>query len=57
MYFAVFIPLFQLLYILLIYFQEKDRERRRAVLFTLTLFIYIGLLYLPWVLYVGSASG
>jgi hypothetical protein len=53
MYYAAFIPLFQLLYLLLSYFRTKDRQRRRSMLSNLRLLLYVGLLYLPWVIYAG----
>ncbi len=53
MYYAIFIPLLQLLYLLVIYFQQKDHRARRPIGLVFTLFIYVGLLYLPWVIYAG----
>ncbi len=53
MYYAIFIPFLQLLYLLVIYFQQKDRQTRRAIGSAFTLFIYVGLLYLPWIIYAG----
>lgn len=52
-YYAVFIPLFQLLYVLLIR-HLLDRWLPRVTLSTLTPFILAGFLYLPWLVYAGS---
>ncbi len=46
MYYAAFIILFQFLYILLTYYRQPH-----YLLHRLRLFVYIGLLYLPWILY------
>jgi hypothetical protein len=51
MYYAVFIPLFQLVYLLLANLRRRDRRQRVAIWPTLRLFFYVGLLYLPWVIY------
>lgn len=46
MYYAAFVVLFQALYIALVYLRQPRRLWR-----SLLPFIYVGLLYLPWVLY------
>jgi 4-amino-4-deoxy-L-arabinose transferase-like glycosyltransferase len=51
MYYAVFIPLFQLVYLLLAYAGQKTGQRRPPIWPTLRLFLTMGLLYLPWVIY------
>ena len=51
MYYAFFIPLFQVIYLLLVYFRQKERQQQPVLWPTLSLFLYVGLLYLPWVIY------
>jgi hypothetical protein len=73
MYYAVFIPFFQFLYILLTgLFPRRSRRqgsgqdpptftrpqrkvpgRTRILVSKLRVFLYVGLLYLPWIIYVG----
>jgi 4-amino-4-deoxy-L-arabinose transferase-like glycosyltransferase len=53
-YYAVFIPIFQLIYVLLGYARRQRRSRYRANFLLLTPFVYVGLLYLPWAIYVGT---
>lgn len=54
MYYAIFIPLFQGLYLLLTRFRGKQKWKNRAVLSSMSPFILVGLLYLPWVAFAGS---
>lgn len=53
MYYAIFIPLLQLLYLLATHWQQKDRQTDRPIWPMFSLFLYVGLLYLPWVIYAG----
>ncbi len=53
MYYAIFIPLLQFLYILLIHRWDKDRPRPRSLFFRLVPLLYVGLLFLPWIVYAG----
>jgi 4-amino-4-deoxy-L-arabinose transferase-like glycosyltransferase len=56
MYYAALIFLFQILYILLTRFWFRERKGRFASKFvysTLAPFIYVALIYLPWLIYAG----
>ncbi len=53
MYYAAFVPLFQLLYTLLFPVRQLGRWQPRAIFARLAPFIWVGLLYLPWLVYAG----
>jgi len=53
MYYAIFIPLFQGLYLLLTRFRGKPKVENRTMLTAMVPLIVVGLLYLPWVAYAG----
>lgn len=53
MYYAAFIPLFQLLFMVITSLRRRAPLLRRANAWLVTPFVYVGLLYCPWLIYAG----